>query len=113
MGMLLHQSTVIEKTPLYNILAAAATWLLLAGFIVLPGTYTQIAESDIVGAETFANLGLLVLASVLCGIGCLGVVGLWYKWRRNYSWLINRLFVQVSRLTLNPSVINEIADRVY
>lgn len=106
MGMLLHMSQVIEKRPYWNILAAACTWILLAGFIVLPGTYNDFQKSKFIEdakadqsnagnkfLASFANIGLLVLAAVLCGIGVLGVTGLWLKWRANYIWLINKVLL--------------------
>ncbi|ERF69233.1 hypothetical protein EPUS_01190 [Endocarpon pusillum Z07020] len=106
MGMLLHMSQVIEKRPYWNILAAACTWILLAGFIVLPGTYTNFQNSDIIEAAkkdqsnvgnkilaSIANIGLLIVAAILCGVGVLGVTGLWLKWRANYIWLINKVLL--------------------
>lgn len=106
MGMLLHQSQVIEKQPYWNILAAGCTWILLAGFIVLPGTYTNFQNSDIIQAAqkdptnvgnqilaSVANIGLLIVASILCGLGLLGITGLWLRWRANYIWLINRVLL--------------------
>jgi hypothetical protein len=106
MGMLLHQSQVIERLPYWNIFAAACTWVLLAGFIVLPGTYTNFQESNLINeAEkdptnlgnqillSFKNIGLLIVASLLCGLGLLGITGLWLKWKANYIWLINKVLL--------------------
>jgi hypothetical protein len=107
MGMLLHQSQVIERLPYWNIFAAACTWILLAGFILLPGTYDRAQKSDIitqaekdptnVGNQILLSfktyLGLLVVAGILCGIGLLGITGLWLKWKANYIWLINKVLL--------------------
>lgn len=106
MGMLLHQSQVIEKKPYWNILAAALTWILLAGYIVLPGTYTKFQKSEIIEAAkqdqsnlgnkilaSIANIGLLVVAGILCGVGLLGIVGLWFRWGSNYIWFINKVLL--------------------
>jgi hypothetical protein len=102
MGMLLHQSQVIEKRPYWNILAAASTWILLAGFIVLPGSFNKIQKStENSDQSNFANhfvasilaKGLLGIASVLCGIGVLAITGLWLRWRANYIWLINKVLL--------------------
>lgn len=106
MGMLLHQSQVIEKRPYWNIVAAGCTWILLAGFIVLPGTYTNFQKSDIIKTAqenqsnlgnkilaSIANIGLLIVAGILCGVGVLGITGLWVKWRANYIWLINKVLL--------------------
>ncbi len=106
MGMLLNMSNTIERRPYWNILAAACTWCLLAGFIVLPGTYTNFQKSDIVEAAkadqsnvknkivaSIANIGLLIIAAILCGIGILGITGLWLRWRSNYIWLVNKVLL--------------------
>ena len=106
MGMLLHMSQIIEARPYWNICAAGCTWIMLAGFIVLPGTYTNFKNSDAVkaaeeGPDNFgnrflvgiANIGLLIVAAILTGVGVLGVFGLWLKWRQNYIWMINKLIL--------------------
>ena len=100
MGMLLHQSQVIERRPYWNILAAACNWILLAGFIVLPGTYTKLQKSDIIQSNlgnkistSDAHTGLLVVAAILCAVGVLGIMGLWLKWRANYIWLVNKVLL--------------------
>jgi hypothetical protein len=108
MGMLLHQSQVIERLPYWNIFAAACTWILLAGFILPPGTYDNFKKSDLVNAAekdptnvgnqillsfSKSNIAVLVLAGILCGIGLLGITGLWLKWKANYIWLINKVLL--------------------
>jgi hypothetical protein len=106
--MLLHQTQEIEKRPYWNILAAALTWILLAGFIVLPGTYPSLQNSELIEAAkkdqsnlgnkilagvTAPGTGLLIVACSLCGLGSLGIIGLWLKWRSNYIWLMNKLLL--------------------
>lgn len=110
MAMLLHMSQTIERTPWWNILAAGFTWMLLAGFIVLPGTYTDfqsnIQKSDIIKAAeedqsnvgnkiltSIANVGLLGVAVALCAIGAAGIVTLLVWWRKNYIWIINKVLM--------------------
>ena len=105
--MLLH----LDEIPqLHNILASLFTWIILAGFVVLPGTFTtfkkskdfQDADSNDSNAITYAivhsiaNIGLLWLAGGFCLFGVLGCLGLWFRWRENYVWLINRIFLYVS-----------------
>jgi len=113
MNMLL----ALDEIPrLHNILAAAFTWILLAGFIVFPGTFTSFQNS-----ETFkqaasnsdhnaiehtilhdvSHLGLLWVAGGCCIFGTLGMCILWFRWRQNYLWLINRIFF--------PGFLNSIA----
>ena len=106
MGMLLHMSQVIEKRPYWNILAAGSTWIMLAGFIVLPGTYQNFQDSEVIKAaqddpsllgnrilSSIANIGLLITAVILTSLGALGILGLWFKWRQNYVWMINKLIL--------------------
>ncbi|KAL3424407.1 hypothetical protein PVAG01_03688 [Phlyctema vagabunda] len=95
MTMLLN----LDDIPrLHNILAAFFTWVLLAGFLILPGTFTTITKkideddgksqtaSEIL--RSIKHVQLLVVGGVCSGIGALGMAWLWYKWRRNYVWLL-------------------------
>jgi hypothetical protein len=70
----------LDKIPtLHNILAGAFAWLLLAGFVVIPGTFTSIVNSRTLqtGAgkagkavvKTVQNLPLLGVAGACCLIG--------------------------------------------
>lgn len=104
MEMLLH----LDHIPrIYNILSAACTWILLAGFLVIPGTFTSFKNSDAFKnsgqsnesavaeaiINSIANIGLLWLSGAFCGIGALGCLFMWFRWRKNYVWLINRIFM--------------------
>jgi hypothetical protein len=102
MDMLLH----LDQIPrLHNILAAAFTWILLAGFLVIPGTFTSFKNSDAFKnsnnndaleqkiLHSVANIGLLWVSGVCCVTGLLGCCWLWFVWRKNYIWLINRIFL--------------------
>lgn len=102
MEMLLH----LDKIPrLHNILAALFGWLLLAGFIVFPGTFTSIrdlsddpelaAKSPTASAvlSHVQNVPLLVIAAISCGIGAAGLLWLSFRWRSNYVWLLNRIYL--------------------
>jgi hypothetical protein len=100
MNMLLK----LDKIPkLHNILAGAFAWLLLAGFVVIPGTFTSIVNSRTLqtGAgkagkavvKTVQNLPLLGVAAVCCLIGASGMSWLWWIYRSEYIWLISRLFL--------------------
>ena len=75
MNMLLK----LDKIPtLHNILVDAFTWLLLAGFVVILGTFTSIVNSHTLqtGArkagkavvKTVQNLPLLRVTTACCGI---------------------------------------------
>jgi len=113
MEMLLH----LDEIPrLYNILASLGTWIILAGFLVVPGTFTTFKESkafqeadnadggDDAGTEvthaivhSIANIGLLWLSGSFCVAGTLVCLWLWLRWRHNYVWLINKIFMYVYR----------------
>lgn len=104
MEMLLH----LDKIPrLHNILASAFTWILLAGFLVVPGTFTTFKTSQVFKdanntdkggvaddiIHSIANIGLLWVSGFLALVGALGCFFLWFRWRQNYVWLINRIFL--------------------
>jgi hypothetical protein len=90
---------------MYNGAASLATWLLLAGYLVIPGTFTSLQKSDSIEDSLSQNQGENVILKTIqnpplvaiawslltIGIGILSV--LFYRWRGNYLWLINRLFM--------------------
>ncbi|CZR60542.1 uncharacterized protein PAC_10438 [Phialocephala subalpina] len=101
MSMLLSLDTIPR---LHNILASFFTWILLAGFIIFPGTFTSLQKLDdnpsVTSSATATailhsvkHVSLLVIAGVCCGIGAIGMSWLWYKWHQNYVWLLNRIFL--------------------
>lgn len=85
----------------YTINAAFFLWLILAGYLVLPPTFTSLQSSNALGGSkggqmlqsTVQNVQLLPLAGVLCAVGTVGTSWLWYKWRKNYVWLITYIFL--------------------
>ena len=104
MEMLLH----LDRIPrIHNILSSAFTWILLAGFLVVPGTFTSFKNSatfknadadnsnEIAHAivHSIANIGLLWVSGAFCVIGALGCIFLWLRWRKNYVWVLNRIFL--------------------
>ncbi|KAJ7472323.1 hypothetical protein B0H11DRAFT_1729668 [Mycena galericulata] len=97
---------------LHNILAAFFTWILLAGFVLLPGTFSslQSAGSDVdnqdekEAIDAVQHLPLFVVAFVCSGIGALGMLWLWWRWSRNFIWLNNRIFL--------PGAMNSLAGIV-
>lgn len=89
--------------PFYNVMAAVATWLTLAGYIIFPGTFTSLQSSQAVrnaagkvGGEAalkaVQNIGLLWLAAICCVVGLSTILWLWWRWYENYIWLLQRLF---------------------
>ncbi|KAI6157297.1 hypothetical protein BKA82DRAFT_994278 [Pisolithus tinctorius] len=94
---------------LYKVLAAFFTWILLAGFILFPGTFATWADkppgtTEHELASVINNVPLLVIAWVCTGIGGLGMLWLWWRWRKNYIWIVNRIFV--------PGLLNSLAGLI-
>lgn len=89
----------------YNLCAGAANWVLLAGYLVVPGTFTSLEHSDLVehrlqgnGAgrvllKTIQNPPLLVIACIFLVAGSLVLGRLSVKFKDSYIWLINRIFM--------------------
>lgn len=94
---------------LHNILASFFTWILLAGFVLFPGTFTSLQEANGEGLGSIgsailgsvAHLPLYVIAWICTGVGAIGMCYLWYKWQANYIWLVNRIFM--------PGLLNSLA----
>lgn len=93
-----------------NITASVANWALLAGYLVIPGTFASLQSSNQVGHVLNANkTGRVVLHAIqnppLLVIACLFLASgigaiLWLlhfpKLRGNYVWLTNRVFTPVT-----------------
>ncbi|KAF7370568.1 hypothetical protein MSAN_00689200 [Mycena sanguinolenta] len=83
----------------YNLFAQFFTWILLAGFVLFPGTFTNLQQDKELGAigifaaNTIKHLSLFVVAWVCTGLGAAGMLYLWYRWSRNYIWCTNRIFL--------------------
>ncbi|PGG97522.1 hypothetical protein AJ80_09691 [Polytolypa hystricis UAMH7299] len=101
----------------HNFLAGLSNWMLLAGYLVVPGTFTSLQKSDAVkdrldgqGVEqalllnAIQNPPLLLIACFLFSIGASGLIWLGWTYRTNYIWLVNRLFV--------PGLLNSIAGLI-
>ncbi|KAJ5084787.1 hypothetical protein NUU61_009366 [Penicillium alfredii] len=97
----------------HNVLASAAHWVLLAGYLVIPGTFTSLQKSDSLNGtlgsseagevilKTIQNPPLLAMACVLFLLGSMAMGWLFWKYRDNYIWLLNRLFL--------PTLLNALA----
>ncbi|KAH8881554.1 hypothetical protein GQ53DRAFT_615950, partial [Thozetella sp. PMI_491] len=98
MDMLLSLDTIPR---FHNILAAFFGWLVLAGFITLPATFTSLGNADTIRSSTSAtaalnsvtSVPLLVLAAVCVFTGIAGMTWLSIRWHKNYIWLLNRLYM--------------------
>lgn len=94
----------LDSVPAWhNMAVAIAAWMLLASFMILPGTFATIQEIDAENGgftdieqwvlSRVRNLPLLVVAGVCCGLGALGMMAFWLRWRNNYVWICNRVFL--------------------
>ncbi|KAK2593698.1 hypothetical protein QQS21_008606 [Conoideocrella luteorostrata] len=97
----------VDEIPLlHSILASFFVWLLLAGFLVFPGTFTTIQKSienkhpqewtdqttDKI-LKSVKNVQLLVVAAVACGISVIGMVVLALRHLDNYVWMLNKMIM--------------------
>jgi hypothetical protein len=89
----------------YNLCANAANWVLLAGYVIIPGTFTSLKKSSEVqdalqtnGAgrvvlKTIQNPPLLVISFLFLIAGSAMLGWLWVKFNTCYPWLINKTFL--------------------
>jgi hypothetical protein len=76
----------------YNILAALCSWLTLAGYIVVPRTFTSLENSESLRSskggkvvqDTIQNVPLLPLAAIFFIIRTARSCWLWRIWQQNY-----------------------------
>ncbi|KAK4168899.1 hypothetical protein QBC43DRAFT_252239 [Cladorrhinum sp. PSN259] len=105
----------VEKIPrLHTMLAIFFAWALLAGFVIMPGSFTSVKRTVDEASGIPINLGnnrklilskantaTMVVGFVLTVAGTFGTAWLALRWRRNYVWLLNRIYMP---LVLNSSV---------
>lgn len=89
----------------YNLCANAANWVLLAGYVIVPGTFTSLRQSKEVQEvlqknapgrvvlQTVQNPPLLAIAFLFLVVGGMVLGRLWVKFGRSYPWLINKIFL--------------------
>ncbi|KAI0002449.1 hypothetical protein BJV74DRAFT_765387 [Russula compacta] len=95
-----YADMVFEEVPrMHNLLSGLFTWIVLAGFVVLPGTFSTLESFPTKSGELekvlhdVQHLPLLVIAYGCCGVGGLGMLLLWWRWAHNYVWLLNSIFI--------------------
>jgi hypothetical protein len=103
-----------DVSPFHNLLASLFVWILLAGYVVFPATFNKLRRDDLGekadtdlkqhALDTVRNVLLLYIAAFACGIGVAGCLWLWWKHRKNYIWVINRIFL--------PALLNSIAGLI-
>jgi len=83
----------------HNILAIFFTWIVLAGFLFLPGSFGTLLKLQIHVKEyknvlsAVQNLPLFVVGFSCSAIGGIGMCYLWWCHGTNYAWLVNSIFV--------------------
>lgn len=89
----------------YNVFVSIANWALLAGYLVIPGTFTSLKESNQVEEvlkkntagravlSTIQNPPLLVIACLFLVGGAAALIVLFRTLESNYSWLVNKIFM--------------------
>ena len=100
------EQMLLDEVPWYlNLVAEFAHWALLAGYLVIPGTFTSLQKSDALEKSldkteagkailnTIQNPPLVAIAVLLFVLGAMLTVWLFWKRKNNYIWLINRLFM--------------------
>ncbi|RSL40610.1 hypothetical protein CEP54_016068 [Fusarium duplospermum] len=114
-------NTSINRIIAYCVLAAVANWLFLAGFVVFPGTFATISQATTLGdsqtgrvvQHAVQNTPLLVVGSLCCFTGGVGMGWVGWSQRHNYVWLSDRIFLSVSpnisgSLSNSPSLLNSV-----
>lgn len=71
--------------------------------IILPSTFTSLSalgDDPTISTSQIStilkevkNIPLLYLAAFCSGIGTMGMAWLWFKFRANYVWIINKIFL--------------------
>lgn len=94
----------------HTCMAAISQWTLLAGYLVIPGTFTSLQKTHSLDhasttiARTIQNPPLLALSCICFVSGATTMSWLAWRWRFNYVWL-SRLFRCVVILdTSSPQV---------
>lgn len=93
-----------EVAMQYNLAAAAACWTMLAGFFILPGTFTALKRSTLLASShdgahfqsAVQNVPLLPIAGVCYSIAIGTIILLWFRFHRNYVWIQRYLLMLVS-----------------
>lgn len=101
-----YEQMLLDEAPWYlNLLAEFAHWALLAGYLVIPGTFTSLQKSDTLEKSldktntgklifnTIQNPPLVAIAVFLFVLGIVLTAWLFWKRKGNYIWLVNRLFM--------------------
>lgn len=85
----------VDQVPFaHTVLVAFFQWLVLAGYLVVPGTFTSLETSNAfqhsssVVIRTIQNPPLIAISCVFLVCGASGMSWLAWKRRHNYIWLV-------------------------
>ncbi|KAF4566278.1 hypothetical protein EYR36_011694 [Pleurotus pulmonarius] len=85
---------------IHNMMASFFTWILLAGFVLFPGTFsslqgiqTNLGQTELQVLNAVQQVPLFIVAWICSGIGAVGMCYMWWRWMRNYVWLVNHIFL--------------------
>ncbi|KFY41821.1 hypothetical protein V494_02773 [Pseudogymnoascus sp. VKM F-4513 (FW-928)] len=101
----------IDKIPTrHNVLAIFFSWLLLGGYMVLPGTFASLHNLE-VGKDNTDRVGkvlravnnrpLLIVGGASCFIGVIGISSLSWIQKKNSDWLLSH--------TITPNLLHSAA----
>ncbi|KAJ4395965.1 hypothetical protein N0V93_000181 [Gnomoniopsis smithogilvyi] len=108
-----------ERIPrIHNILSNVFAWMILLAFVTAPANFCSKAGQqpkldieDVASASTLVvsykpipSIGLLAASCTIFGLGSLGMLWLTLCWRRNYIWLMNRIYL--------PLMLNSLAGLI-
>ncbi|KAH6869634.1 hypothetical protein B0T10DRAFT_593434 [Thelonectria olida] len=92
-----------HETPAFDcLLAAISNWLFLAGFVVFPGAFTSLSHATLLSESQTGravqdfigrNMSLLAVGILCCSVGGAGIGWVSWKFRGNYVWLVDRIFL--------------------
>lgn len=85
-----------ERIPrVHNILSNVFAWMILLAFILAPANFCGQADGDddVVSYHPIPSTALLAASCTIFGLGSLGMLWLALCWRRNYIWLMNRIYL--------------------
>ncbi|CAF3656550.1 unnamed protein product [Fusarium graminearum] len=89
-----------ESMTGYKLAAAFLNWLSLAGFVLLPGTFTSLNQAIVVETQAgremqkaVQNTPLIAISVICCFVSGAGIGHVIWKCQHNPVWLVDRIFM--------------------
>ncbi|KAJ5951035.1 uncharacterized protein N7479_009448, partial [Penicillium vulpinum] len=73
----------------YNILASLAHWILLTGYLVIPGTFILLQKSDTLKQGLLKDKTGEAILNTIQNPPLLATASLYWRFQQNYIWLVN------------------------